>query len=136
MPYSEYGELLGHIPIGIEVVNTLWRKLLAEPGAEAWGALSPSSEQVRLHLLHLIAAHHGAMEFGSPVVPKTPEAHALHYIDNLDAKLEMIFSGYGQSAQLAPRIFERVRPLPGNLVLPLARFDPPADPGPPPAISG
>jgi 3'-5' exoribonuclease len=132
MPFDERGELLGHISIGIELANALWRKL---PLAD-WQHLEPATEDVRLHLLHLIAAHHGGNEFGSPVDPKTPEAWALHHIDNLDAKLEMIFSGYGQSAQLAPRIFERVRPLPGNLVLPLARFDPPADPGPPPAISG
>jgi 3'-5' exoribonuclease len=120
MPFDERGELLGHITIGIELVNALWRKL---PLAE-WQLLEPASEDVRLHLLHLIAAHHGGNEFGSPVDPKTPEAWALHHIDNLDAKLEMILAGYGQATQLAPRIFERVRPLPGNLVLPLAHFKP------------
>ena len=36
--------------------------------------------------MHLIGAHHGEYAFGSPVLPKTPEAVALHYIDNLDAK--------------------------------------------------
>jgi 3'-5' exoribonuclease len=118
MPYDERGEMLGHITIGIELVNSLWRKLdLAQ-----WKTLKPDSEDVRLHLLHLIASHHGAMEFGSPVLPRTPEAHALHYIDNLDAKLEMVFAGYATAAPLAERIFERVRPLPANLVQPLPKF--------------
>jgi len=122
MPYSETGELLGHIPVGIELVNALWRKLDFTP----WAGLDPASEEVRLHLLHLIAAHHGEKQFGSPVDPKTPEAFALHHIDNLDAKMEMLAAGYETAAQLAPGIFERVRPLPGNFVRQLARFAEPA----------
>lgn len=127
MPFDERGELLGHITIGIELVNALWRKLLVSDEAAAWGALIPASEDVRLHLLHLIAAHHGELQFGSPVPPKTPEAWALHYVDNLDAKMEMIFAGYATARQLAPRIQERVWPLPGNLVAPLPHFTPPAN---------
>jgi 3'-5' exoribonuclease len=131
MPYAERGELMGHITIGIEVVNNLWRKLLATDEAKTWPDLQPASEDVRMHLLHTIAAHHGEMQFGSPIVPKTPESQALHYIDNLDAKLEMFARGYQTAAPLAARIFERVWPLPGNLVVPLAKFEPPpaAEPG-------
>ncbi|HEX8297346.1 MAG TPA: HD domain-containing protein [Chthoniobacteraceae bacterium] len=123
MPFDERGEMLGHITIGIEVVNALWRKLLVSE-EEAWARLLPASEDVRLHLLHLLAAHHGELQFGSPVVPKTPEAWALHYADNLDAKLEMLSAGYLSSRALAPRIQERVWPLPGNLVAPLPPFFP------------
>lgn len=119
MPFSETGELLGHISIGIELVNSLWRKLDLSP----WISLQPASEDVRLHLLHLLAAHHGELAFGSPIVPKTPEAQALHYIDNLDAKMEMFALAYAKSAPLAPRIFERLWPLPGTAITPLARFD-------------
>jgi 3'-5' exoribonuclease len=122
MPYDERGELLGHITIGIEVVNTLWRKLLASAEAASWPQLQPASEDVRLHLLHLLAAHHGELQFGSPVPPKTPEAWALHHVDNLDAKLEMITAGFAGARTLAPRIRERVWPLPGNLVAPLPPF--------------
>jgi 3'-5' exoribonuclease len=122
MSYDERGELMGHITIGLELVNSLWRKLLAQQG-EQWKNLQPASEDVRLHLLHLIGAHHGELEFGSPVSPKTPEAMALHYIDNLDARLEMFAAGYVTAKTLAPRIFDRVRPLPGNLVRPLDRFN-------------
>jgi 3'-5' exoribonuclease len=124
MGFDERGELMGHISIGLELVNSLWRKLLSDHGEE-WKNLAPASEDVRLHLLHLIGAHHGEPEFGSPVSPKTPEAMALHYIDNLDARLEMFAAGYTTAKPLAPRIFDRVRPLPGNLVRPLDRFTPP-----------
>ena len=122
MPYDELGEMVGHIGIGMEVVNSLWRKLLAEDGARAWPELRPASDDVRIHLLHLIASHHGEMQLGSPVYPKTPEAIVLHYLDNLDARLEMIFAGYPIAKPLANRIFERVRPLPGNLVKSLEKF--------------
>ncbi|PYK37026.1 MAG: hydrolase [Verrucomicrobia bacterium] len=121
MAYDERGELMGHISIGLELVNSLWRKLSAE-NANAWRDLAPASEDVRLHLLHLIGAHHGEAQFGSPVSPKTPEAMALHYIDNLDARLEMFAAGYTTAKPLAPRIFDRVRPLPANLVTPLEKF--------------
>ena len=126
MPFDERGEMLGHITIGIELVNALWRKLLANPDAALWSALQPASEDARLHLLHLVAAHHGELQFGSPVVPKTPEAWALHYVDNLDAKMEMFAVGLTTARHLAPRIQERVWPLPGHLVTPLPRFVPPA----------
>jgi 3'-5' exoribonuclease len=121
MGYDERGELVGHISIGLELVNSLWRKLSAE-NAEAWKHFEPSSEDVRMHLLHLVGSHHGEMQFGSPVFPKTPEAMTLHYIDNLDARLEMFAAGYVTAKLLADRIFDRVRPLPGNLVKSLERF--------------
>ena len=122
MPFDELGEMVGHIGIGLEVVNSLWRKLEADGRAAEWRKLSPPMEDCRLHLLHLIAAHHGEPQFGSPVYPKTPEAMALNYIDNLDARLEMFFAGYPIAKPLAARIFDRVRPLPGNLVTPLEKF--------------
>jgi 3'-5' exoribonuclease len=121
MGYDERGELIGHISIGLELVNSLWRKLSTE-NADAWKNFVPSSEDVRLHLLHLIGAHHGEPQFGSPIFPKTPEAMVLHYIDNLDARLEMFAAGYATAKPLAARIFDRVRPLPGNLVKSLEKF--------------
>ena len=115
MPFDERGELLGHINIGIELVNTLWKTLPLED----WKDLPPDNEDVRLHLLHLIAAHHGELEFGSPVQPKTPEAIALHYIDNLDAKLEMLARGYEGGATVAARVYDKVKPLNVRPVAPL-----------------
>ena len=119
---SIHGEMMGHIPLGIELVNKLWRDLMEAPEAASWVDLKPASEDTRLHLLHLIGSHHGELAFGSPVLPRTPEAFALHYIDNLDAKLEMIREAYNQTQEIAPNIFERVFPLPTNLVRPLPGF--------------
>ena len=126
MGFDERGELMGHISIGMELVNSIWRKILTSEVATGWRGLQPASEDVRLHLLHLIGSHHGEPQFGSPVSPKTPEAMALNYIDNLDARLEMFAAGYLVAKPIAERIFDRVRPLPGNLVKPLERFVPPA----------
>lgn len=122
MGFDERGELMGHISIGIELINSLWRDLQTPENVEAWRELAPASEDVRMHLLHLIGAHHGEPQFGSPVSPKTPEAMALNYIDNLDARMEMFSAGYPVAKQIAPRVFDRVRPLPGNLVKPLEKF--------------
>ena len=123
MGFDERGELMGHISIGMELVNSLWRKLQASDVSDSWNQITPASEDVRLHLLHLIGAHHGEPQFGSPVSPKTPEAMALNYIDNMDARLEMFAAGYLVGKPIADRIFDRVRPLPGNLVKPLAKFE-------------
>ena len=123
--HSIHGEMLGHIPLGIELVNKLWNDLLDSDEADDWKGFKPSTEMTRLHLLHLIGSHHGQFEFGSPVLPRTPEAFALHHIDNLDAKMEMIRDAYSQSTEIAPGIFDRVFPLPTNLVRPLATFVPP-----------
>ncbi|MBL9117936.1 MAG: HD domain-containing protein [Verrucomicrobiaceae bacterium] len=124
IPLQLHGEMLGHISIGMELVNKLWRDCLESEGASEWLHLEPTNENVRLHLLHLIASHHGEMEFGSPVLPKTPEAMALHYIDNLDAKMEMFRRGYETSEELAPGIFVGVRPLKQKMISPLAVHQP------------
>jgi 3'-5' exoribonuclease len=123
--YTLHGEMLGHIPLGIELVNKLWRDVAETPAAKGWLALEPATENVRLHLLHLIASHHGEYQFGSPTLPRTPEAIALHYVDNLDAKLEMMKDAYGQANELADGIYEKQFPLPANLVAPLQAFDGP-----------
>ena len=136
MPYDERGELLGHITIGIELVNRLWRDMLESSEAADWLTLDPPTEDVRLHLLHLIGSHHGEPQFGSPVYPKTPEAIVLHHVDNIDAKLEMFAEGYASSIPLAKNILERRRPLPGNLVRPLAAVEPPESSPPESPASG
>ncbi len=117
------GEMMGHIPMGIELINKLWNELTEAGDAEAWEDLKPKSDEVRLHLLHLIGSHHGTHEFGSPVLPRTPEAFALHFIDNLDAKMEMVKDAYAQQPEVAPGIYDRMFPLPANLIKPLKHFE-------------
>ncbi len=123
MPHDFRAELLGHIPIGAELVNALWRELEAEEQNGAWRELDPPSDHVRVHLLHLILSHHGQLEYGSPVLPKTPEAMALHFVDNIDAKLEMFADGYAGGARRNAEVYDRVWALGANLVRPLAHFE-------------
>jgi len=82
LEYTSEGQLLGHI-----VQCVLWlHEKCREIEAEQQQAFP---HQVELALKHLILAHHGKYEFGSPRLPAMPEAFLLHYIDNLDAKLAM-----------------------------------------------
>ena len=76
--YTDQGRLLGHINIGLEVLEPFLRKA------------KDLDEDLKLHFKHLILSHHGEYEFGSPRRPKTQEAFALHYADNLDAKLKTV----------------------------------------------
>ncbi len=74
--YTDRGKLLGHLYIGSEMT--------AEKAATI-----PNFPREKLALVqHLILSHHGRFEYGSPVLPKIPEAFALHHLDNLDAKVE------------------------------------------------
>ena len=80
MSYTDEGQLLGHMTIGIEMLN----EKIAET-AELMG--EPFPEEMGLRLKHMIVSHHGTYEFGSSRLPMTPEAIALHHLDNLDAKV-------------------------------------------------
>ncbi len=74
--YTDKGKLLGHLFIG------------AEMAARRAGGVPGFPQEKLLLVQHLILAHHGKYEYGSPVLPKIPEAFALHHLDNLDAKVE------------------------------------------------
>lgn len=117
------GELLGHLSIGIELVNSIWRDL----PKEGWERLTPSAEDVRLHILHLVASHHGQLEYGSPVLPKTPEAALLHFIDNIDARMEMFFTAYQANPSAGNAPLEWVRPLGVAPVNPLPAVTAPSE---------
>lgn len=76
--YTEEGKLIGHISIG-----HAW--LLEE--ADRLG-IADSEEAILLR--HMVLAHHGKHEFGSPVLPEIPEAEALFLIDNMDARMNTL----------------------------------------------
>lgn len=125
-PYDIQGEMLGHIPLGISLVDKLWDQMISTcvETADTWDKLTPTNADVRIHLLHLIASHHGTYEFGSPTLPRTPEAQILHHIDNIDAKFEMMKQAYLVAPELAPNIQEKQFPLPANLIKPLPHISP------------
>ncbi|SKA63604.1 3'-5' exoribonuclease YhaM family protein [Desulfobaculum bizertense] len=75
---TDIGKLLGHIQIGLQKL---------EPFLERATDLD---DDLKTHLRHLILSHHGALEFGSPTLPQTAEALALHFADNMDAKMNTI----------------------------------------------
>ena len=73
--YSDEGRLLGHV--------TMSDRLITERMAE----IPDFPPELALRLRHMVLSHHGRYEWGSPRRPKTLEACALHYIDNLDAQI-------------------------------------------------
>ncbi len=74
--YSTRGQLLGHMIIELEMLH---QKL---------GLLPDFPDKLKILLEHLIISHHGQYEFGSPKLPMFPEALLLHYMDDLDSKME------------------------------------------------
>ena len=76
--YTVHGELVGHVTSGVLMVEEKVRGLADFP------------PELLDELRHVILSHHGEYEFGSPKLPMTREALALHYLDNLDAKMEAI----------------------------------------------
>lgn len=76
--YTVEGTLLGHIVMGMEMAT------------EYMGLMGPLFDpKLKMSILHLIASHHGLLEWGSPKVPLMREAVALHLIDMIDAKIAM-----------------------------------------------
>ena len=76
--YTAKGRLIGHIVLGRDLVRD---KAATIPEMDA---------EVLLRLEHLILAHQGTPEWGSPVAPATPEALLVHFADDLDAKFQMM----------------------------------------------
>ncbi len=72
---TDSGKLLGHIYIGAARVERAIDRIEGFPA------------ELKLRVLHAILAHHGDLDKGSPVTPRTPEAIALHYADNLDGSV-------------------------------------------------
>jgi 3'-5' exoribonuclease len=78
--YTDEGQLIGHLIIGVEMLNEKAVKVRDLTG-------EPFPAELLLRLKHMILSHHGTYEFGSPKLPMTPEAIALHFLDNFDAKV-------------------------------------------------
>ena len=106
--YTDEGRLLGHLIIGIEIVES---KLAGRPDFPP---------RLAMLVKHLIASHHGEYEMGSPRKPKILEALALHLLDDLDAKMNGLGSfidrhvdertGWTDYNNLMARFFHRPAP--------------------------
>jgi 3'-5' exoribonuclease len=85
--YTTRGQLLGHMIIELEMLQA---KLEQIPGFPA---------ELKILVEHLIISHHGHYEFGSPKLPMFPEALVLHYLDDLDSKMESMRANFERDAE-------------------------------------
>jgi 3'-5' exoribonuclease len=76
--YTDAGRLIGHIVIGVEMVDKEINKIEGFP------------TELAMLMKHLLLSHHGQYEWGSPTRPMTLEAQMLHHLDDLDAKVNGI----------------------------------------------
>jgi 3'-5' exoribonuclease len=118
MGYSDEGQLIGHMVMGVEMFDRKRNESEQLSGEEM-------PHELALRLKHLIISHHGQYEYGSPKLPMTLEAVALHCLDNLDAKLhnfhqlmrddanvESPWTMYNQ--QLGRKLYKGLSPASGN----------------------
>jgi 3'-5' exoribonuclease len=113
MPLNDYtreGRLIGHIVLG--------RDLLRERTA----AITDFPADLRLLLEHLVLSHQGTREYGSPVEPMTPEALVLHFVDDLDSKLEQL-----RKARTMGGGFQYLRPMGRHIFFGDEEVVPPVD---------
>ena len=86
--YTSRGQLLGHMIIELEMLQ---EKLALVPGFPP---------ELKTLIEHLIISHHGQYEFGSPKLPMFPEALMLHYLDDLDSKMESMRAHFEREQDL------------------------------------
>ncbi len=80
LAYSDEGQLIGHIVMAVSMLEAKIRET-----EKLSGETFPT--ELALRLKHMIVSHHGQYEYGSPKLPMTLEAIALHFLDNLDSKI-------------------------------------------------
>jgi 3'-5' exoribonuclease len=86
--YTTRGQLLGHMIIELEMLQAKLAKLPDFPA------------ELKTLLEHMMISHHGQYEFGSPKLPMFPEALMLHYLDDLDSKMEAMRAHFEREAEL------------------------------------
>src|SRR5215470_16042212 len=86
--YTTRGQLLGHMVIELEMLQAKLQLLPDFP------------QELKTLVEHLIISHHGEYEFGSPKLPMFPEALMLHYLDDLDSKMEAMRAQFERESTL------------------------------------
>jgi 3'-5' exoribonuclease len=107
--YSTRGQLLGHMIIELEMLHA---KIAQVPGFP---------DELKTLVEHLIISHHGQYEFGSPKLPMFPEALMLHYLDDLDSKMESMRANFERDA-LSDQPWTGYNPSLGRPLLNTAKF--------------
>ncbi|HTK95622.1 MAG TPA: HD domain-containing protein [Terriglobales bacterium] len=90
--YTTRGQLLGHMIIELEMLQAKIKDVERRLG-------QPFPEELKTLIEHLIISHHGEYEFGSPKLPMFPEALMLHYLDDLDSKMEAMRAHFEREAE-------------------------------------
>ena len=85
--YTSRGQLLGHMVIELEMLQAKIAQIPIFP------------DELKTLLEHLIISHHGQYDFGSPKLPMFPEALMLHYLDDLDSKMESMRAHFEREAE-------------------------------------
>lgn len=97
--YSDEGRLVGHLVMTAQMIR---EKALALPGFP---------RELEWHLTHIVLAHHGQLEYGSPKLPVTIEAHIVHAIDSLDSRiaswLDLMAKDPAEKWTAPSRLYER-----------------------------
>ncbi|MEE2675828.1 MAG: HD domain-containing protein [Planctomycetota bacterium] len=91
LEYTDEGQLLGHLVMGVELVGKQ---------IDLWESTNDQTfpHELTIQIKHLIVSHHGQYDFGSPKLPMTLEALVLHMIDNLDAKVHQFSQAMSSEA--------------------------------------
>jgi 3'-5' exoribonuclease len=83
LAYSDEGQLIGHVVMAVGMIENKVRETEKLSGEDF-------PRELVLRLQHMVVSHHGEYAFGSPKLPMTMEAIALHFLDNLDAKMHNV----------------------------------------------
>jgi 3'-5' exoribonuclease len=123
--YTTRGQLLGHMVIELEMLQAKLAGLPDFPG------------ELKVLVEHLIISHHGQYEFGSPKLPMFPEALLLHYMDDLDSKMESMRAQFEREGGM-DNAWTGYNPSLGRSLLNSSKFLDPqnAEEKKPPAASG
>jgi 3'-5' exoribonuclease len=96
---TRVGAYIGHVTLGALIIR------------QAWPDDAPHEKMLKL--MHIVLSHHGALDCGSPVVPLVPEAHILHLVDAMSARLDVSRTAAQNSEQgIAPEFSKTVRGTP------------------------
>jgi 3'-5' exoribonuclease len=122
--YSPDGQLLGHIILGLRLLNKTFDRLPDFP------------PRLRTLVEHMVLSHHGELEFGSPKTPMFAEAMLLHHLDNLDSKMDAIRGALKRDKQVEGEFTGWIAPLERVLLKKEYYLHPPAPPAPAPPPAG